>query len=233
MISKRDFFSSSGSEWVAYLFGGLVSATLTVAILDELVKQKETSTMGPLHIDLPGEYVGEKRELSNNESLNDHMELEEKDLQLCFTESADEPIDWEHIDKEIFDSLSWDKLKVGEPIELEFIIENLLEEFLKEEVINHIYKLVLDNTNHPLLLCTVMHALSHMDYEVFYPYGAMMVMAMLSHNDKNVVSYALKAISNWNSKDSLKYVKNFGPQQSWAVKEWERIKKYIEENGDK
>ena len=57
-------------------------------------------------------------------------------------------------------------------------------------------------------------------------------MATLGHPDKNVVSYSMKAFSNWNSKDSLKYVTYTSPKQAWAEREWKRIQKYIKENGD-
>ena len=83
-----------------------------------------------------------------------------------------------------------------------------------------------------LLLCTLIHALSHLDYEQSYPYGPMMAMTMLGHDDQRVVSYAIKAFSNWNSKDSLEYMINFSPKQSWAKKEWDRVVNYIKENGD-
>lgn len=59
-----------------------------------------------------------------------------------------------------------------------------------------------------------------------------MAMAMFAHDDKRVVGYAIKAFSNWNSKDSLKYIEHMQPKEIWAKREMNRIIEYIKMNGD-
>lgn len=141
-------------------------------------------------------------------------------------------VDWNTAKKDIFASLSWSKLQIGERVEVEDIIEDLFLSATPSATMKWIYDLVLNNTENVLLLCTLLHALSHIDYDKVYPNGPMFAMAMLSSKDRRVVAYAMKAFSNWNDKDSLKYANNIAPQQDWAKKEWNRIVSYIEKNGD-
>lgn len=141
-------------------------------------------------------------------------------------------VEWDTAKKDIFASLSWSKLQVGERVEAEDIIEDLFVSATPSAAMKWIYEVALNNMGNALLLCTLLHALSHFEYEKIYPNGPMFAMAMLSSKDRRVVSYAMKAFSNWNAKDSLKYAKNIAPQQDWAKKEWNRIVSYIEENGD-
>lgn len=141
-------------------------------------------------------------------------------------------VDWDAAKKDIFASLSWSKLQVGERVEAEDIIEDLFVSATPSGAMEKIYEVALNNSGNALLLCTLLHALSHFEYEKIYPKGPMFAMAMFSSNDSRVVSYAMKAFSNWNAKDSLKYANNFAPKQDWAIKEWNRIVSYIKENGD-
>lgn len=200
----------------------MISQWITTALIKKIIESKEFATVSP----------------GINESLVDFVSDVKRDEQikaitqpqLWFVNSR--TVNWKEAEKDIFSSLSWDDIQIGEPTETEFIIEDLIAETSVKDTSKWVYELFLENSSNILLLCTLMHALSHIDYELTYPYGPMMAMAMLSHDDKNVVSFAIKAFSNWNSKDSLKYVKNFSPKQTWARKEWDRVVNYIEENGD-
>ena len=200
----------------------VISEWITAALIEKIIGSKFLTTSFSKVEDLLVDFVSDVK-LDGQVRVGDQPKL-------WFVNT--DKVDWEAARKNIFSSLSWNKLQVGEPTELEFIIEDLIAETSVKDTADLIYKLFLENSSDILLNCTIMHALSHIEYEVIYPYGPMMAMTMLSHDDKRVVSFAIKAFSNWNSKDSLKYVKNLSPKQEWAKKEWNRVVDYIEKNGD-
>lgn len=140
--------------------------------------------------------------------------------------------DWDKAKRDIFASLDWHSIEIGEPTEVEFIIEDLISQTSNKDTMEWVYLLFLDNCKNVLLSCTLIHALSHLEYELVYPMGPIMAMAMFGSTDKRVVGYSVKAFSNWNSKDSLKYINDFKPRGKWAEKELDRVIQYIKENGD-
>ena len=198
------------------------SQWITTALIKKIIEDKEFATISPKINEILIDFISDVKEDEQIKAM--------KQAQLWFINS--EQVDWEVAEKDIFSSLSWDKIQIGEPLEVESIIQDLIAQTSAKDTYEWIYKLFLNNSSDILLLCTLMHASSHLDYELTYPFGPMMAMTLLNHDDKRVVSFAIKAFSNWNSKDSLKYVCNFGPKQIWAKKEWDRVVKYIEENGD-
>lgn len=148
------------------------------------------------------------------------------------TESINDEENWSKAQQEMFASLNWRGIEVGEPTEAEYIIEDLIRRTTSKKTMEWLYNLFLDNTGNALFLCTLIHSLSHIEYELVYPQGPMMAMAMFAHSDKRVVGYAIKAFSNWNSKDSLKYIKDIQPKEVWAKREMQRVIDYIKINGD-
>ena len=200
----------------------LISEWITNALMEKIIRSKKLLTTLPEMDESIFSFISD---------IKDNEEIEAiKQPKVWFVESV--AVDWEIEKRKIVSSLDWNSIQIGEPTETEFIIQNLIVETSAQDTLEQMYKLILENSSNSLLLCTIMHAISHMDYEFIYPYGPIMAMALLSHDDKRVVSYAIKAFSNWNSKDSLNYVRTFSPKQVWAKKEWDRVVKYIEENGD-
>lgn len=141
-------------------------------------------------------------------------------------------IDWNAYRDKLFSTVSWDNLEIGEPVYAETIINDLLNVASREAVAKWISDMVVNNTGNPLLLCTILHAISHMDYGLLQPFSALIIMAMFSNNDNRVAEYAVKAVSNWNSKESLNYLKNNAPKQEWLKNEWRDVVNYIERYGD-
>lgn len=140
--------------------------------------------------------------------------------------------EWNKAEQDIKASLDWQSLQIGEPTEAEFIIEDLISQTSVIDTMVWVYDLFLNNADNALMACTLIHALSHLEYELIYPQGPMMAMAMFGSTDKRVVGFAVKAFSNWNSKDSVKYIEHFKPRWKWAERELDRIINYIRENGD-
>ena len=145
---------------------------------------------------------------------------------------AIDEVDWTKAKQDIMSSLDWQSIQVGEPVEAEVIIKGLIDRTSVKDAMAWLYDFFLNNAQNPLLVCTLVHALSHIDYELIYPQGPMMAMAMFSSRDKRVLGFAVKAFSNWNSKDSLKYITNYHPSEKWAEKKLDRVIEYIEKYGD-
>ena len=144
----------------------------------------------------------------------------------------EKPFDWNAAKDCIFSSLDWHCLRAGEPTEVEDLLRGWMRDTSVNEVMPWLYRLTLEHSGNTLLLCTVLHALSHLEYDEVYPYGPMLAMAELSHTNKTVIFFAIKSFSNWNAKNSLKYLKDHEPQYGWAKREWRRVCTYIRENGD-
>lgn len=141
--------------------------------------------------------------------------------------------DWKEAEKELWASLSWESIKIGFPTEAEDIMREIIQKTSAAMASKWIYDLFLNNTSNTLLACTLIHAFSHLEYELVYPFGPMMALAMLNQKDRMVVQFAIKAFSNWNSKHSLEYMENtLPPSEPWAAKEWEKVKSYIRKYGD-
>ena len=154
-----------------------------------------------------------------------------KDEEIIKIEVNNEP-DFKNAERDIFASLNWSSLHIGELTEVENIVIDLINCSTVEVVSAWLMDFCFNNSSNAVLLCTIMHALSHLEYEMVYPAGPTIAVSMISHKDKRVVYYAIKAFSNWNSKDSLKYMKDFNPKERWAQQEWQRVMSYIDENGD-
>lgn len=145
---------------------------------------------------------------------------------------ADQDIDWEKAEKEIFLTMNWHDLKNSETGEMEDIVRNLMGMSSETRTMEWLNKLFLKNNDNPLFICTLLHVISHMEYEEVYPNGPTMAMASLTNKDERVVGYGIKAFANWNVKNTLPYMRCNEPGAEWAKKEWLRVIEYIEEHGD-
>lgn len=141
-------------------------------------------------------------------------------------------IDWDTAKADILNSLNWSDLKTGEISELESIIYSLSNLCTRIETMTWLNNLFLELFNNPLFISTLLHTLSHMDYDDVIPYGPTMAMAALNHKDDRVVSYAVKAFYNWNSKVALEYMKSVEPKADWINTEWKKVIEYLEKHGD-
>ena len=81
---------------------------------------------------------------------------------------------WDRFRDEIFSSLNWRSIEIGEPTEAEYIIDDLIRETTPKDTMEWVYNIFLNNIDNILLLCTLIHSLSHIEYELVYPQGPMM-----------------------------------------------------------
>lgn len=141
-------------------------------------------------------------------------------------------IDWESAERDILLSLNWNDLKIGDYNTMEEIVYRLINMSSQMETMTWLNRLFLKHNRNALFLCSLLHTLSHMEYEEVVPQGPTMAMASLNHADERVIGYAIKAFSNWNSKSTLTLMKTNIPPIPWARKEWDRVVDYIEKYGD-
>lgn len=154
----------------------------------------------------------------------------EEDIKVRVFDISD--IDWEIAERDIFLSLNWNDLKIGEVNEMEEIVRKLINMSSQNKTLTWLNELFLKHNRNALFVCSLFHVLSHMEYEEVMPQGPTMAMAALNHVDDRVMGYAIKAFSNWNSKTTLGYMKVNVPNIPWAQKEWKRVIEHIEEFGD-
>lgn len=141
-------------------------------------------------------------------------------------------LDWSIAEKEIRHSLSWQTLKVGDISDMEETVRTLINRSSRVKVLTWLNKLFLQYNRDSLFVCSLLHTLSHMEYEEVFPHGPTMAMASLNHVDDKVVGYAIKAFSNWNTKTTLSLMRTNIPRFHWAKEQWEAVIDYIEKYGD-
>lgn len=163
------------------------------------------------------------------DGLPKEIEVKE-DVKLRVFDVSD--INWEAAEKDIFLSLNWNDLKIGEVNEMENVVRNLVSMSSQNDTLSWLNQLYLDHNKNVLFVCTLLHTLSHMEYEETLPNGPTMAMASLNHEDDRVIGYAIKAFSNWNSKNTIGLMETNVPNIPWARKEWNRVLEYIKEYGD-
>ena len=181
---------------------------------------------------------------TNNEIVNyDTMYLYDKELSLddnssnwtipdIYVKETISEIEWSMVQDSLFNSLYWETLKTGEISPFEEKIRELFSRTSKDEVLKRLNNFYLEHADNLLFICSLLQALSHMEYENVIPNAPTIAMACLSNEDDRVVEYAIKAFANWNNKRTLICMKPAKPRKKWAEKEWKMVIKYIEDNGD-
>lgn len=82
--------------------------------------------------------------------------------------------------------------------------------------------------NRPNILIGILHMLSHFSYSTVKPYGPIMALALLQRKSTAVREFAIKAFENWNSKDSLVFLKNIKCDHEWVQNYLEKVISDIE-----
>lgn len=134
--------------------------------------------------------------------------------------------------REFLHSLDWSALNIGESTYLERLLRELLNNYSANDICTWLNKLYMDNLKNVLVECTILHAISHLEYEEIYPNGQLIALAAMTHKSDLVLEYAIKVFENWNSKLSLEILDTVNLRSNWANKELNRVRRYIEKYGD-
>ena len=209
----------------------VISAITTLLVSDivsaNLKKKSNTiSTVAKFEKELPKKEYFLESQLPNKITVPEDV----KSVEIRVFNSSN--IDWKVAEDEIFLSLNWQDLKIGGICEMEQIIRNLISMSSQNNTLSWLNSLFLNHNRNALFVCTMLHALSHMEYEETLPQGPTMAMASLNHIDDRVIGYAIKAFSNWNSKSTINLMKTNVPSIPWAKKEWTKVLEHIEKYGD-
>lgn len=210
---------------MSYYAAEITTLLLKDILLTALKKKLDTIST----IDVETEEKDAVKKYFVEDGLPKEIEVKE-DVKLRVFDVSD--INWEAAEKDIFLSLNWNDLKIGEVNEMENVVRNLVSMSSQNDTLSWLNQLYLDHNKNVLFVCTLLHTLSHMEYEETIPHGPTMAMASLNHEDDRVIGYAIKAFSNWNSKNTIGLMETNVPNIPWARKEWNRVLEYIKEYGD-
>ena len=102
----------------------------------------------------------------------------------------------------------------------------------RETVLQWINQLFLDESKSKAVIANLLFAVSHMEYEDACPVGPTVAMLALNNSNRTLVELAIHAFENWNSKDSIAYLKSYCPDDKLNRRDWDRVIKYLEESGE-
>lgn len=135
------------------------------------------------------------------------------------------------LDRKFLHSLSWEHIRTGQVGPLEETIDALIDGGHGEETLRHLEKMVTDNSKNILFVCTILHILSHREYDEVDPIGVELAAKFLDHEGGRVAGYALKCFSNWNHKETLGFLEAMKPTADWVRKDGKRIMEHIRDFG--
>lgn len=110
--------------------------------------------------------------------------------------------------------------------------ERFFKKLLKEDpgrTTTWLGTIFLDCHNNSRILFGLLHILSHIRYEVIYPYGQIIALAALSHKSVEVKEGAVRAFENWANTDSLKYLKTVKCEEKWLAEYIDEVISQLEE----
>lgn len=155
-------------------------------------------------------------------------------IERCFSESSrqvlpqDKFISERTNAKKLLQIMRNEEYIAGEIPESEKYVRTVLAEIGPERTmfwLTHIYE---TNFDKPAILIGLLHILSHFSYSTVSPNGPIMALALLQHRSASVREFAIKAFENWNSKQSLMFLRNIKCDQQWLQDYLEEVIRDIE-----
>lgn len=124
-----------------------------------------------------------------------------------------------------------DDIELLEYCNLEGFLEKTIKVFKNDDLgQSFIRKYFMDNFKYDHKLISLLHAISHLDYELVSDSGPYLAGMCLNHKNLEVREFALKAFENWQSKDTLDYLQNIAFEQQWMQEYLVKIIRYIEDD---
>ena len=141
-------------------------------------------------------------------------------------------ISYELFKERILSSADYREVIPGNRTTVEEIIYDTFSKEQNEIVLNWLNRIFLEASESKAVIANLLFAISHMEYEDVYPVGPTLAMLALNNSNCVLVELAIHAFENWSAKDSLVYLKFYRPKDALNQKDWNRVIKYLEENGD-
>lgn len=108
----------------------------------------------------------------------------------------------------------------------EFLLEN------KDETLSILSSLLLSNFNDIKFVYSILHTISHLDYDLIYPGGVLMAFTASRHKDIEIQDFAIQCFEMWNNKDSLGYLNMIIIDTPWLDEYFKKVITYIENSED-
>ena len=125
--------------------------------------------------------------------------------------------------------LSKDSFIAGEKTLAEDFIVSCLENVEKELIQNWLEKFYYDHMDSSVMKLGLLHAISHIKYELLYPCGQSIALVGLTDPDDEVIEFSIKAFENWEDSSSISLLKGRKIKNEWLQKYLEEVIKYLEE----
>lgn len=160
-----------------------------------------------------------------------NIPLFDNNRRIIFTEDTSE-ISYDWFKNKIVAVADYSEVVPGNYTAVEQVISDILLQERKEIVLQWINQVFLDESDSKTVIANLLFAVSHMEYEDVCPVGPTVAMLALNNSNPVLVELAIHAFENWNSKDSVTYLKSYRPDDEINRKNWDRVIKYLEENGE-
>ena len=118
-------------------------------------------------------------------------------------------------EKKLLSIMNGENYTSGEVCASEAFVESTIQQVGADCTMGWLMQVYEMNYNHSNILIGILHMISHFSYSTVKPYGPIMALALLQHKSSAVREFAVKAVENWNSKDSLVFLKNIKCDQQW------------------
>lgn len=149
------------------------------------------------------------------EKIFDLIRLEESNSSSSNQDFKDEGEDFvRNVVTKFLRTLEFDTLEIGMNSKCEeFIRESLeVDPLHTKEALN---KLFLKNINNDKVVLSILHTISHIDYDLIYPEGQTMALACFSNKDLEIREYAIRAFENWACSSSLDILESQRVSPAW------------------
>lgn len=103
----------------------------------------------------------------------------------------------------LYDTLRNDSFIDGETCSTEIFLLKQFDYLGSKRILDYIMRFYLPNYGNYHMMCGLIHALSHFEYNVVSPQGPILALALFSHRDIEVKEFSLKAFENWKAKESV------------------------------
>lgn len=123
------------------------------------------------------------------------------------------PLSGRVFEKRLLSVMNEENYTSGEICQSEIFVEETMQQVGIECTMGWLMQIYEKSYGQINILIGILHMLSHFSYDIVKPYGPIMALALLQHKSNAVREFAIKAFENWDSKDSLVFLKNISCDQ--------------------
>ena len=114
----------------------------------------------------------------------------------------------------------------------ELFVDSLKKQYSNYDILIWLNEIMGENMDNPHILRGLMHIISHYPYQYVHPIGPTMAGVLLNNKDNSVKDFAIKAFENWNSKETIGYLKYTEFSTDWLKEYAQAVIEDLEKYGD-